>query len=325
MKKLFKQYQRECSVVIAIGIMFAIFGLAEPIYLSPANIRDIIEQGVIYGLMGIGMTGIIITGGIDLSVGSVLALVGAVVAQAAVAKLPPSVCILLGLLMGVLCGFINGLLVAKFKLQPFVATMGTMSVFRGLAYVVTGGYPVLGVPADYRVLLNGEVLPYLRVSVVVFFIFAIIMSLIFTKTRMGTYMYAMGGNEEACRLSGVKIDKYKILIYAVGMLGTALAAMIQVARLGTGDPTTGQGYELNAIAAAAIGGTSMAGGRGTVVGTMLGAILFSGLKVGLIVLGVDTFYQFIATGLVIVIAAYIEVVQSTLSGGLRKLRAKMST
>ncbi len=317
MKKLMKQYQREFSVIIAIVIMFIFFGIANPIYLAPSNIRDIIEQGTIYGLMGIGMTGVIITGGIDLSVGSVLALVGAVVAQGAVAGLPPVICLVLGLIIGLLAGFINGFLVAKLKLQPFVATMGTMSIYRGLAYVVTKGYPVLGVPTNYRVMLDGELLPFLRISVVIFFVLAVIMSIVFSKTKLGTYMYALGGNEEACRLSGIKIDKFKIIIYSIGMLGTALAAMIQVAKLGTGDPTTGQGYELNAIAAAAIGGTSMAGGRGTIVGTVLGAILFSGLKVGLVVLGVDTFYQFIATGLVIIIAACIEITQSKLSGNMK--------
>ncbi|MGI6776852.1 MAG: ABC transporter permease [Acetivibrionales bacterium] len=191
--------------------------------------------------------------------------------------------------------------------------MGTMSVYRGLAYIVTKGYPVLGVPNEYRKLVDGEIVPYIRVSVIIFFLFAILMHVILKKTRLGTYTYAIGGNEEATRLSGVRVEKYKAIIYALGMLGTALAAMIQVGKLGTGDPTTGQGYELNAIAAAAIGGTSMAGGRGNILGTLLGAILFAGLKVGLIVLGVDTFYQYIATGLVIVVASYIEVVQTSLS------------
>jgi ribose transport system permease protein len=204
-------------------------------------------------------------------------------------------------------------LVTKLKLQPFIATMGTMSVYRGLAYVVTNGYPVLGVSPIYRKMVDGEIGPFIRISVIVFFVFAVIMFIVLRKTRLGTYVYAVGGNEEATRLSGVNIDRTKILIFALGMLGTALAAMIQVGKLGTGDPTTGNGYELNAIAAAAIGGTSMAGGRGNVFGTVLGAILFAALKVGLIVLGVDTFYQYIATGLVIIVAAYIEVVQTQIS------------
>ena len=135
------------------------------------------------------------------------------------------------------------------------------------------------------------------------------------KTRLGSYVYAIGGNEEAARLSGVKVDKIKIAIYSIGMLGTALAAIIQLGKLGAGDSTTGTGYELDAIAAAAIGGTSMAGGRGTIIGTLLGAILFAGLKVGLIVAGVDTFWQYVARGVVILIAAYIEIAQSRIYSG----------
>jgi ribose transport system permease protein len=313
MRKFLKNSSRELSVFVAIILCFLFFGLCDSMYLSGMNIRDIIEQATIYGLMGIGITGVIITGGIDLSVGSVLALVGAVTAQLVVKGLPPVLCLVLGLMLGFVLGAINGVLVTKFKLQPFIATMGTMSVYRGLAYVVTNGYPVLGVSPIYRKIVDGEIGPFLWVSVIVFFVFAVIMFIVLRKTRLGTYVYAVGGNEEATRLSGVNIDRTKILIFALGMLGTALAAMIQVGKLGTGDPTTGNGYELNAIAAAAIGGTSMAGGRGNVFGTVLGAILFAALKVGLIVLGVDTFYQYIATGLVIIVAAYIEVVQTKFS------------
>ena len=313
MRKFLKNSSRELSVFVAIILCFLFFGLCDSMYLSGLNIRDIIEQATIYGLMGIGITGVIITGGIDLSVGSVLALVGSVTAQLVVKGLHPVICLILGLMLGFVLGAINGVLVTKFKLQPFIATMGTMSVYRGLAYVVTNGYPVLGVSPIYRKMVNGEIIPFIRISVIVFFVFAAIMFVVLRKTRLGTYVYAVGGNEEATRLSGVNIDRTKILIFALGMMGTALAAMIQVGKLGTGDPTTGNGYELNAIAAAAIGGTSMAGGRGNVFGTLLGAILFAALKVGLIVLGVDTFYQYIATGLVIIVAAYIEVVQTQIS------------
>lgn len=305
----FKRNTREMSVVIAILLMFIFFGIANPIYVSGNNIRDIIEQATIYGLMGVGITGVIITGAIDLSVGSVLALVGVLVAKMAVAGLHPAVIIFVGLMLGFLFGAINGLLVTKLKLQPFIATMGTMSVYRGLAYVFTKGYPILNIPTYYRRFVDGQIFPFLRVSVIIFFAFAIIMYILLTKTRLGTHVYAIGGNIEATRLSGVKVEFNQTMIYALGMCGTALAAMIQVGKLGTGDPTTGNGWELNAIAATAIGGTSMAGGRGNVLGTVLGAILFAGLRVGLIVLGVDTFYQYIATGLVIIVAAGIEVMQ----------------
>ena len=197
-------------------------------------------------------------------------------------------------------------------LQPFVATMGTMQVDRGIGYVVTGGFPVLNVPREYRNVFNFKITSVFTFSVVVFFVFAIIITFVLKKMKIGTYAYAVGGNEDAARLSGVRVERTKVLLYGIGMLGTTLAALVIIGRLGTGDPSTGQGYELDAIAAAAIGGTSMAGGRGNVFGTVIGAVLFSALKVGLVVLGVDTFYQFIVTGLVIIVAAYIEIVQGNM-------------
>jgi ribose transport system permease protein len=318
MPKFFKKNSREMSVVVAIVVMFIFFGIADPIYVSAANIRDIIEQATIYGLMGIGITGIIITGAIDLSVGSTLALVGVLTAKLAVSGVAPALCLVLGLIFGFGFGTVNGLLVTRIKLQPFIATMGTMSVYRGLAYVFTGGYPILNIPQSYRRFIDGEHFPFFRVSVVIFFLFAVIMYIVLSKTRLGTHTYAIGGNIEATRLSGVRVELNQTIIYALGMCGTALAAMIQIGKLGTGDPTTGNGWELNAIAAAAIGGTSMAGGRGSIFGTVLGAILFAGLRVGLIVLGVDTFYQFIATGMVIILAAAIEVMQTNISTQARK-------
>ena len=313
MNKFMKKNSRELSIVLAILIMGIVFGIIDPIYLSGSNIQDIFEQSIIYGLMAIGMTAVIIIGGIDLSVGSSLALICVVVSIAAVAGVNPILCIILGLVIGGLLGLINGILVAHLKLQPFIATLGTMSVYRGIAYLVSGGYPILSVPNAYRSVINGQMAGLVRTSTIFFIAFAIIMHIIMSKLRLGTYIYAIGGNEEAARLSGIRINKIKVKIYAIPMIGTGLAAMIQVARLGTGDPTTGQGYELNAIAAVAIGGTSMAGGRGTVVGTLLGSILFAGLRNGLIVSNVATFWQYVATGVVIVIAAYIEVIQKNLS------------
>ncbi|MEF9974385.1 MAG: ABC transporter permease [Clostridia bacterium] len=309
MKAFYRKYSREFSVLIAIAITFIFFGIMNPMYFTTTNISTIITQAVTYGLMGIGMTAIIITGGIDLSVGSALALIASISAQLAKAGVPIwmwiSICVVLGFAMGAF----NGFLISKLRLQPFVATMGTMSIYRGLAYVITGGFPVLGVPRVYRNVFNLKITSTLTISVIIFFVFAVLMTIILKKTRLGIHTYAIGGNEDAARLSGVRVDFTKIMIYGLGMLGTMLAGMVLVGRLGTGDPSTGSGYELDAIAAAAIGGTSMAGGRGNIFGTVLGAILFSALKVGLIVLGVDTFYQFIVTGVVIIIAAYLEIVQ----------------
>lgn len=315
MKSFYRNYRREISVFFAIIVAFVLFSILEPSYFTASNLTTIIAQSVTYGLMGIGMTAIIITGGIDLSIGSALALIASISAQLAKAGVSIPIWILVCGLLGFLMGAFNGFLISKLKLQPFIATMGTMSIYRGLAYVITGGFPVLGVPRNYRNVFNLRINSYMTIAVVIFFVFAIVMTIVLKKTRLGAHTYAIGGNEEASRLSGVKVDFTKIMIYGLGMLGTMLAAMIMIGRLGTGDPSTGQGYEMEAIAAAAIGGTSMAGGRGNVFGTVLGAILFSALKVGLIVMGVDTFYQFIVTGVVIIFAAYLEIVQGNLLAG----------
>jgi ribose transport system permease protein len=207
---------------------------------------------------------------------------------------------------------VNGTVVAKLKLQPFVATLGAMSIYRGVAYVITGGWPVLRIPREFRQMIDGTVFNYVPKSIFILIGFALICHIVLKYTPFGSYIYAMGGNEEATRLSGVNVDKFKIFAYGMVGIGAALAGLVMLARLGTGEPTAGQGYELDAIAATAIGGASLAGGKGTVLGTFLGAILLSTLKVGLIVTGVDTFWQYIATGTIIVIAVYFEFIQSKL-------------
>ena len=310
--KFLREYNREVGLVIAMILMTALFGSMNPLYVSTGNLTDIIDQATIYGLMALGMTFIIISGGIDLSVGSVLAFIGVVIAKMTVAGVSPLVCILAGVGIGMVIGALNGFMIAKMKLQPFVATLGSMSMVRGFAYVISDGYPILNIPTTYRKVIDGILVGGLRHSVIIFLLFAVLCHILLKHTRFGNYVYAIGGNEEATRLSGVNVDWYKILVYSVGVSGTALAALVQLGKLGTGEASAGQGYELNAIAAVAIGGASMAGGRGGIIGTVLGALLFSGLKIGLIVVGVDTFWQYVATGLVIVIAAYGEKFQSTL-------------
>lgn len=323
-KKLFKNLQREMSLVVGLIGMIIIFSIISPMFFTPQNLRDIVEQAVIYGLMGVGMTYVIITSGIDLSVGSIVALTGVSLSLMLVGGMNIALALIITLIIGIALGFINGFLVAKMSLQPFIATMGTMSLYRGVAYVITGGYPISGIPTEYRNLVYGEIIPDsgIRGSIVILICFAIIAALILKNTKFGSYVYALGGNEEAARLSGIRIEWNKIKAYIVCGIGSTLAAIVLIGKLGAGEPTAADGYELDAIAAAAIGGTSMAGGRGTILGTFIGAILFSALKIGLIVSGVDSFWQYIATGLVIIVAAYVEVAQSKIAASsLNKKRA----
>jgi ribose transport system permease protein len=309
-----KEYSRELSLVAAIIIMVIVFSIIEPVYLSGSNLLDIMDQSVINGLLALGITYAILTGGIDLSVGSIFAIVIVVVGDLLVSGLNPVLAIICGVGIGFVLGVFNGLLITKLKLQPFIATLGTMSAYRGIAYVITGGWPVLDIPENFRSIFNSDIFGAFPVSILVLLAFAVVGHIILKYTKLGTYIYAIGGNEEATLLSGVNVNKSKMLAYAISGAGAALAGMVLLARLGSGEPAAGQTYELNAIAAAAIGGASLAGGRGNMIGTLLGAILLSTLKVGLVVVGVDSFWQYIATGAIIVVAAYFEVIQGKLKG-----------
>lgn len=308
-----KNYSRELAVLAAILILIIVFTILDRSYLTLANLIDIVELATINSLIAIGITFTIITGGIDLSVGSIFAIVIVWVGNLTVLSVNPILSIILGCILGVLMGIVNGVLITKMHLQPFIATLGTMSVYRGLAYVLTGGWPIIGVPNNFRYIFISNFLLGIPYSVILMLIFAFITHVILKKLRVGNYLFAIGGNEEAAKLSGVNVDITKITAYAMCGLGSALAGMVMLANLGTGEPATGQGYELEAIAAAAIGGASLSGGKGSIIGTLLGALLLASLKIGLIVIGVDTFYQFIVTGAIIVIAAYFEIIQKKLS------------
>lgn len=313
MKNIFKKMERELTLLLALVVIGVVFTVINPIYISVLNVSDIIEQSVIFGLMGIGMTFVIITGGIDLSVGSILALVAVTAAKLSSGGMNVIGVFIIAIILGIILGVINGFMVSYMNLQPFIATMGSMSIYRGIAYIITDGFPVSGVDSSFRSLFYGKIAVGLRSSVVVLLVFAIVAHILLKYTKFGNYVYAIGGNEEATKLSGVKVEKHRIIAYIICGVGSAFAAMILIAKLASGEPTAGNGYELNAIAAACIGGTSMAGGRGTIAGTVIGAILFSALKVGLITSGVDTFWQYVATGVVIIIAAYVEIIQSKLT------------
>ena len=313
MSAIYKKYRREWSTLVALLITFVLFSALEPSYLSATNVATIITQAVTYGLMGIGMTCVIISGGIDLSVGSSLALLACIGAQLAKMGLPIPIWILACLALGFLMGVLNGVLVGKMKLQPFIATMGTMQVYRGVAYVITGGFPVLNVPRNYRNVFNFKITSVMTFAVVIFFLFAVIITFVLKKTKIGAYTYAVGGNEDAARLSGVRVERTKALIYGIGMLGTTLAALVMIGRLGTGDPSTGQGYEMDAIAAAVIGGTSTMGGRGTIGGTIFGTLIIGVLINALTFMEVPTNAQSAIKGLVILIAIVVDALFLTLN------------
>jgi ribose transport system permease protein len=313
-----KNFSRELGVLIALIIMILIFTILDPSYFTSGNMIDIVKMATMNGILAIGITFAIISGGIDLSVGCTFAIVIVAVGSITVGGVPPLAAIGIGALIGAALGTINGLLITKMHLQPFIATLGTMSIYRGFAYVVTGGWPVLNIPTAFRRTLGARIIGDIPISVLVLLAIVIVTHILLQRTRYGNYLFAVGSNEEAAKLSGVNVDMVKIISYLTCGVCAAFAGMIMLANLGTGEPAAGQGYELDAIAASAIGGTRMAGGRGSIVGTLFGALLLAALKIGLIITGVSTFWQFIVTGIIIVIAAYFEVIQATLSTMLSK-------
>jgi ribose transport system permease protein len=296
---------RDMGTVAGLLIMVVVFASLSDVFLTQRNIINILQQSSINGCIAIGMTLVIISGGIDLSVGPAAALAAIVSATLLVAGYPVPLIILSALAVGLLCGMLNGVLIAYAGLQPFIVTLGTLSLFRAFALIYTGGNPVLSLPKEFRQIFTSELFG-LPVPVVVVALLAIAATVLLKKTPLGEYILAVGGNEEAARVSGVPIERTKVITYMISGGLASLAAIILIARLGAAEPTLGNLWELEAIAAAAIGGASLMGGKGSIFGTILGAIVLGAMRNGLTLLNVQAFYQLLATGIIIILAMLVD-------------------
>lgn len=296
---------RDAGTLIGLVAIMVIFGLLAPDFLSQRNLLNILQQSSINACLALGMTLVIISGGIDLSVGPTAAIAAVISATLLVAGVPIPLAILAGLGIGVVCGLVNGVLVAYVGLQPFIVTLGTLSTYRAIALIYTGGNPVLGVPQGFRALFNGS-LSGIPNSVVMVAVVALLAWVLLKKTPLGEYLLAVGGNEEAAYIAGVPIAVTKITAYVISGTLAALASMILIGRLGAAEPILGNLWELDAIAASAIGGASLMGGKGSVIGTILGAIILGSMRNGLTLMNVQAFYQLLATGLIILVAMMID-------------------
>lgn len=286
--------------------IFLIFGLLNPNFLTLGNLRDVAVSASINAIIGLGLTFVIITGGIDLSVGSIASFVGIVSANAMVSGgTPPIAALLLGIGLGVVCGAVNGFLITTVKLPPFIATLGTMSVYQGGAYVVTNGKPVYGPPQDFVLMLNSYI-GGLPIIVVVVAVVGIGAWLLLRKTVFGENVIATGGSEETAWLSGIRVNRVKVLVYAISGGLAGLAGLVLVARIDAAQSEGGSPYLLTAIAAAVIGGANLMGGEGRIAGTLVGALILGALTNGLVLLNVPSFYEQIVTGLVVIIAVALD-------------------
>ncbi len=296
---------RDMGTLIGLVVICLVFGVLSDVFFTERNLVNILQQSSINACVAIGMTMVIISGGIDLSVGPVAACAAVLSATMLVGGYPVILAIAAGLIVGVVCGAFNGLLIAYGGLQPFIVTLGTLSLFRALALIYTGGNPILGVPNTFRHLFASEI-GIFPVPVVVVAVLVVIGSVLLARTPLGEYIFAVGGNEEAARISGVPIARTKIAAYAISGFLAALAAIILIARLGAAEPTLGNLWELEAIAASAIGGASLMGGKGSILGTILGAIVLGAMRNGLTLLNVQAFYQLLATGIIIILAMLVD-------------------
>jgi ribose transport system permease protein len=296
---------REAGTVLGLVVIVVVFSILSPFFLTTRNLIEVLQQSSINACIAVGMTLVIVTGGIDLSVGSTAALAAVIGGALMVAHVPIALALLLVVAIGAGAGAVNGALVAFAGLQPFIVTLGTLSLYRAFALIFTGGNPILGIPDEFRDIVTSRIggvpTPVILVAVI-----AALGWIVLRLTPLGEWLLALGGNEEAARVSGVPIRMTKIAAYMISGALAAIAALILVAWLGAADPTLGNLWELQAIAAAAIGGASLLGGKGSIVGSVIGAIILGAMNDGLTLLNVQAFYQLLATGVIIIAAMLID-------------------
>ena len=291
------------------------FSIASDNFLETDNLVSIFQATAVNGVLAVACTFVIITAGIDLSVGTLMTFC-AVMAGVVLTKLglPLAVGILAAVSFGALSGGVSGLVIAKLKIPPFIATLGMMMVLKGLSLIISGTRPIYfndtpGFSAISQDSLIGDLIPALPIpnAVLILFLVALAASLVLNKTLIGRYAFALGSNEEAARLSGVKVDFWKVLVYTLSGGICGIAGLLIASRLNSAQPALGQGYELDAIAAVVIGGTSLSGGNGTIVGTLIGAFIMSVLANGLRIMSVAQEWQTVVTGVIIVLAVYADI------------------
>ncbi|MEP6677144.1 MAG: ribose ABC transporter permease [Ferruginibacter sp.] len=317
---IYKDRFGKLQSLIALFILCVVFALLSDKFFTIANGLNVMRQISVNICIAVGMTLIILTAGIDLSVGSVLALCGAITAgllKNGIAIHPLNLfigftilgAILAGIIVGASLGFFNGIIITKFKVPPFVATLAMLTIARGFTMLYSNGFPISSFPKNFAFIGAGWLLG-LPVPVWIAAVIVILAIIVTKKIRLGRYIFAIGGNESAARLSGININRVKIIVYSIAGALAAVGGIIVTARLDSAQPNAGTGYELDAIAAVVIGGTSLSGGRGSIWGTVLGAIIIGVLNNGLVLLDVSPFWQQVVKGSVILLAVIIDKMNS---------------
>jgi len=299
---------KEFSVFIALTALCVAISIMSPYFLRMNNLFNVLRQFSIIGILAVGQALIIITGGIDLSVGSIVGLMGVITALYSNAGLHPALVFIASLATGTMVGGINGLLITGLGINPFIVTLGMMSIARGAALLITGGLPFSNETAITW--LGGGYVGPVPVPVIVMFLVAITGQIFASRTLPGRNVYAVGDNERAARLSGIRVERVKAMVFMIMGALCALSGIILSGTLNSAEPTAGSGYELDVIAAVVIGGASLSGGEGSIVGVIIGAALMGVLRNGFVLLGISAYWQIVSIGLVIIAAVALDGIKS---------------
>lgn len=302
-----KDYFLKYSLIIILVVIVTVFSLINPLFISKTNISNFLRQVPVIGILTVAITMVLITGGVDLSIGSIAAFSGTVAVYLAIEGVHPILVIILSLLIGAFWGSLNGLLITSFKLEPFISTLGTNLVIRGLILSLTNGIYIKGLPDWFYKISNTNVIANLvYTNTIIFIIIAILFAYIMKNTRFGRHCYAVGANDEVARLSGINVKKQFIKVYAIEGVLASIAGILLMSNLNVGAPNEANGIDLFAMAAAIIGGTQFGGGVGTIAGSILGIFTIEIFKNGLAMLGMNTFIQQLVTGLIILVAIVVD-------------------
>ncbi|PWH17466.1 MAG: ribose ABC transporter permease [Ardenticatenia bacterium] len=289
------------GIVLVLIVLVAILGVVSPVFLSAGNLRNILQQVSTIGILATGATVLMIAGGIDLSIGSIISVAAVVMGTLIKAGTPAELAILVGLLIGCGIGFINGLLAAYTRAHPFILTLGTMTMFQGVAIIITEGFPITDLGRRFEWIGSARIWE-VPVSVIILLLVMMVCYFLLRYTRVGRIAYAIGGNEYTTFLAGIPVRRYKILFYVIGGFFAGLASVVLASRISSAIPTMGADYTLQAIGAVVIGGVPLTGGRGSVWGTFTGVLLLGIIANGLNLLHVEASWQYVLTGFVILVA-----------------------
>ena len=291
--------------IVLIGFVI-LFSTLSPVFLKPDNLFNIGKQVAVLGIVSVGMACVIVTGGIDLSVGSLLALNGVIGAMLIVnTGWDPLFAVLVAIMIGILSGAISGIIIVFLNIPPLIATLAMMTIIRGLVYIVSKGRPIYGLPEGFTILGQGYIW-LIPIPMIFMFIIFMIGSFFMNNTCLGRYIYAVGGNEEVTRMVGINVKKVKILVYVISGFLTSVAGVLLLARLNSGQPTVGTDTALDVITAVVLGGVSISGGEGKISGVLAGALIIGVISNGLIIMNVGEFYQMVVKGIVLIIAVSVD-------------------